>query len=166
MFARRIEDSFPDMRAETVEQQERIDTLIAEESDPKNRLTLMILSSINKSISANTGLTRAIHQEVKALKDELETHVVESAAIQNKADGAYKIVRVITPVVWTITCAMMAFMFHSYTEFQNTVNNQLTSITLNVKELEVNLRDHEMAEARVQAETYLEMQKQGSLKKK
>ena len=146
ILKRRIDDVFLENRADVVDQQERIDALITEEQDPKSRLTLMILSNINKSISANTGLTKAIHLEVRALKNELESHVTESDAVKNKADGAYKIIRIITPAIWAILCGAIALLYHNYAEFQEKVNDQLSHIQLTVKGVEDNLANHDAKE--------------------
>lgn len=139
MYTRRLEDVFPDLKIEAMEaldQQKKIEALIQEESDPKNRLTLMILSNISQAITANTSLTRAVHQEVKALKIELDTHTEESAALINKAEGASKIIRFVSPVVWTILSAFMIFMYHNYTDFQSSVTAQLSTIQLDIRGIE------------------------------
>ena len=96
----------------------------------------MILASINKAITAETSLTRAIHLEVKALKSQLETHITESDALNNKAEGAYRIIRVITPTIWAALCAAMLFLYHNYSDFQQKVDERLTHIEISIKGLE------------------------------
>ena len=131
----RVEDVFQDSaeRRTSDIQQEKIDSLIAQEEDSKTRLTLMIMSSINKAIANNTALTHVIHREVSALKDELESHVTDSAAALNQGKGMYKVMKVITPAIWAITCAVMAAMYNSYSGFHEEVTDSLSKITLKLQ---------------------------------
>ena len=116
-------------------QQEKIDELIAAEPDSKVRLTLMVMSNINKSIAANTDLTHAIHKEVKTLKTDFDTHVTETVAARNQALGAGKILKIAGPVLWTLMATAVGTMYHSYESFQeettstlNTMNTKLGNI--------------------------------------
>jgi len=117
-------------------QQDKIDTLIGEESDPKTRLTLLILSNLNKSIIANTELCQDMHAEIKVLKLEVDTHVAESAAARNQGMGAYKIVRVATPVLWVVLCGVVGLMYNLYETFQKDTITSISSLTAKVDNLE------------------------------
>jgi hypothetical protein len=120
-------------------QQEKIDALIAEEPDNKTRLTLMVMSNINKSISANTSLTHAVHNEVKSLKVDFEDHIVKVNAARNEGRGAYKVLRVIVPVLWTIIFAAVGELYNISTAFYNEFNTNVSLVNSRLQAIELKL---------------------------
>jgi hypothetical protein len=130
-------------------QQEKIDELIAEEPDNKVRLTLMVMSNINKSIAANTDLTHAIHKEVKTLKYDLETHVAETLATKNQALGASRILKVAGPVLWSIMAAAVATMYHHYDNFQVDTTATLTTINAKLGNIETRMTFYGLSETQL-----------------
>jgi len=127
-------------------QQEKIDLLIAEEQDSKARLTLMVMSSINKSISANTDLTYAVHKEVSALKSDLEVHLVETEAAKNQGKGAYKIMRIIAPTLWAVMGVAIGTLYHNYGTFQKDTTSILANIDKRLQTIETRMTFYGLVE--------------------
>lgn len=87
-------------------EQHDIDKLIAEENDPKTRLHLMVMNSMNRNLIANTEATNAVATMVTNVSKDLEAHVerfeshttAEEAyikqqdAIINKGKGAWQVI--------------------------------------------------------------------------
>ena len=121
--------------------QEKIDRLIAEEPDNRTRIMLMVMSDISKAIVANTDLTHAIHREVKTLKTDLESHVIDIAASQNQTKGAAKILRVAGPLLWTIMAATIGDLYHSYNVFQSDTNISLNNIEIKLSAINTKMED-------------------------
>jgi hypothetical protein len=122
-------------------QQEKIDELIAEESDGKIRLMLMVMSNINKSIVANTELTYAIYSEVKVLKSDLETHVTAVLAEKNQTAGVTRTLKIAGPVLWAIMAGVIANMYHHYDNFQIDTNKVLSGISIQLTAIETRIND-------------------------
>lgn len=122
-------------------QQEKIDKLIEEEPDSKTRVMLMVMSDISKAIVANTDLTHAIHNEVKTLKGDLETHVIDITAAQNQSKGAAKIIRIASPLLWSIMAATIGVLYHSYDNFQSSTNNSLNTISVELSAISTRIDD-------------------------
>ena len=116
--------------------QEKIDTLIAEEPDNKARLTLMVMSSINKSIAANTELTYAVHREVKALGIELESHITSEEAVKNKGIGMLAVAKVVIPAVWLIILSIVSYIYTDYSSFQSRISMDIVKIQLKLADIE------------------------------
>ena len=133
-------------RAVNTAQQERIDSMIADEPDNRSRLTLMIMSSINKSIAANTDLTFAVHREVKALKGELENHIQEGEAIKNKGAGAYMVMRLVVPALWIIMGSAVGSLYSSYSAFQTSVAEDLVKIHAKLVDIDTRIIYHGITE--------------------
>ena len=133
------DDELMKERRATDTQQEKIDTLIEGEPDHKSRLMLMVISNINKAILANTELTYAIHKEVKSMKIELDTHVIELTAAQNQAKGATRVMRIAGPVLWSILAASVGTMFWSYDNFQADTISALSGINIKIEGLSTKL---------------------------
>lgn len=129
------------------DQQLKIDELIEEEGDRKTRLTLMIMSNLNKSIIANTELIQSMHGEVVALKKEVETQVAEQEAVRNQGMGAYKVMRVLTPTIWIITCTITGLMYNSYTDFHKEILDTTSSIEIKLQKLDTLLTLRGIVEA-------------------
>lgn len=69
-------------------EQHDIDKLIAEENDPKVRLHLMVMNSMNRNLIANTDATNAVAAMVTNVSKDLEAHV-ESFEAHTRAEEAY-----------------------------------------------------------------------------
>lgn len=68
-----------------------IESMIAEENDPKSRALLIVLNSINNSMMANTAITREIGGKLDAHLTNYESHVAEQTAMANKGRGAWTV---------------------------------------------------------------------------
>lgn len=130
-------------RRATDAHQEKIDTLIAEEPDSKVRLTLMVMSSINKSIAANTELTYAVHREVKSLGLELDSHITAEAAIKNKGLGVYAVAKVVVPAIWFIMLSIITYVFKDYSSFQSGVSMDMIKIQGKISEISTKIDAYE-----------------------
>lgn len=96
----------PSRRDSDSKEQHDIDKLIAEENDPKVRLHLMVMNSMNRNLIANTEATNAVAGMVANVSRDLEAHVenfeahttAEEAyikqqdAIVNKGKGAWQVI--------------------------------------------------------------------------
>ena len=56
-------------------EQHDIDKLIAEENDPKVRLHLMVMNSMNRNLIANTEATNAVASMVSNVDKDLKSHI-------------------------------------------------------------------------------------------
>ncbi len=86
---------------------DKIEDMIAAESDPKDRVFLLILNAINKSLIANTETIREVAQKLDLHIAKFETHSDEEEAMLNKGRGAWKVsawfigvVQVIGLTIW------------------------------------------------------------------
>jgi hypothetical protein len=136
------EASSSSIRKITDAHQEKIDSLIAEEPDSKARLTLMVMSSINKSIAANTELTYAVHREVKALKTELETHITDGEAIKNKGVGVYQVMRILVPALWVVAFTILGNLYSNYNKFQDKVDADTQRMQMKIVDVDTRLSIH------------------------
>ena len=127
-------------------QQEKIDALIAQEEDGKARLTLMVMSSINKSISANTELTYAVHKEVRGLKIELENHIEETEAAKNQGKGILKVMQVLIPALWIGMGSAVGILYRSYDSFQIETATSLTNISEKLQGIETRMTFYGLTE--------------------
>ena len=126
-------------RRNTDIQQEKIDALIAAEPDSKARLTLMVMSNINKSISANTDLTHAIHKEVKSLKLDLDTHIKDTEARKNRDEGTLRVFRIAGPLLWAVMAASVGMLYKNYTEFHTETSLTLGGISDRIQNIETTM---------------------------
>jgi hypothetical protein len=136
------EASSLNIRKSTDSQQDRIDSLIEEEPDSRARLTLMVMSSINKSIAANTELTYAVHREVKALKRELEGHIEAEEALKNKSAGIYLVMKVLVPALWGVALLVLGSIYTGYGKFQDRIEMDLAKIQVRLSDVDTRLSIH------------------------
>lgn len=68
-----------------------IESMIAEENDPKQRSFLIILNSINNSLVANTQATAGLSQKFEEHLTKFEQKVEEDAELLNQGKGAWKV---------------------------------------------------------------------------
>lgn len=122
-------------------QQEKIDELIAEEVDPRARLTLTVMANINRAISANTSLIHELHREVKLLKIEVEAHITENLKSQNQNLGSSRVLKLIGPIVWSVLTISVGTLYLQYDTFRSQTIETLASIgtKLEVIQTKINL---------------------------
>lgn len=68
-----------------------IESMIAEENDPKQRSFLIILNSINNSLVANTQVTANLSKQFEDHLKTFEDKVAEDAELLNQGKGAWKV---------------------------------------------------------------------------
>jgi uncharacterized protein CbrC (UPF0167 family) len=68
-----------------------IESMIAEENDPKQRSFLIILNSINNSLVANTSATSELSKNFSDHLKEFEAKVAADAKIMNEGRGMWKV---------------------------------------------------------------------------
>ena len=115
------------------QQQKKIDDLILLEDDPKQRLFLMVMSSINKSIHANTVITQATGEKLDAhiIKSgsrhkEFVAHTVEEAAMINKGRGMWLII----PGILAIAQLVGVFIFMDVRDDLRAIHSQLNGFSV------------------------------------
>lgn len=69
-----------------------VESMIAEEDDPKQRLMLIIMNSIKNALLANTKVAEATAKKLNEHLDHYEQHERADAALLNKGIGAWKII--------------------------------------------------------------------------
>jgi hypothetical protein len=114
-------------------QRRRVDTygfdiehLIAQESDPKQRVFLIVLNNLNISLIANTEATTAIGQKLDAHLTNFERYTQDKERILNQGKGAWKI------IAWALSTAQLligagAVWAHNEIVRLNEVDHQLES---------------------------------------
>lgn len=122
--------------------QAKIDELIEEEQDHKTRLTLMIMSNLNKSVIANTDLIVATQAEILSIKQEWQLQQEQQDLIKNQGIGMYKVLRILTPVLWVVASGTIALMYNSYVDFQKEMTSNMTSLSAEVQRIETAVTLH------------------------
>lgn len=69
-----------------------IETLIANESDPKQRALLIVLHSINRALVANAETVREVADKLDNHLTEYEERASMETALFNKGQGAWKVI--------------------------------------------------------------------------
>ncbi len=67
--------------------QEQIEKLIAQASDPKDRVFLMIMNKMASSLDVNTELTRTLSEELKTHTTKFDLHEKKEEKIYNRGWG-------------------------------------------------------------------------------
>ena len=92
---------------EAMKQQDDIDEMIKQEADPKQRVFLMVLQSMNRNLAANTLTTDKIAMQLDAHITEFAEHAVAEAALINRGRGAWKVLAVAASLVQGVIIAGM-----------------------------------------------------------
>lgn len=80
----------------------QIDKMIADESDPKNRMFLLILNNINKSLVANTETIQAVSERLDDHLTRFEADSNAKADLLSQGKGAWKV------AAWVIGAVQVA----------------------------------------------------------
>lgn len=126
-----------------------IESMIAEENDPKSRALLIVLNSINNSMMANTAITREIGGKLDAHLSNYERHVEEQTATVNRGRGAW------TVALWglgLIQTAGIGLGMQIKAEF-----NALREADLKINTELIQMRIHEERDAAKHQETELRL---------
>lgn len=69
-----------------------VESMIAEEDDPKQRLSLIIMNSIKNAVLANTKVAEATAKRLDEHLTNYDKHTQAEAALINKGIGAWKVI--------------------------------------------------------------------------
>ena len=81
-----------------------VESMIAEENDPKQRVSLIIMNSMKNAILANTRVAEATAKRLDEHLNNYEQQTRDGAALLNKGIGAWKI------IVWILGLAQSALI--------------------------------------------------------
>lgn len=111
-----------------------IDALIAEENDPGKRTLLLLLSSLNANLIANTKTTEVVSSDLAALGSAFSVHAANEEALMNKGRGAWKVLATVMGLAQIgITFALVALMDKITSIDNNIVMLQMADIRLESK---------------------------------
>lgn len=83
-----------------------IDQMIAEEPNEQNRMFLLILNNINKSLIANTDTIREVSDKLDKHLTRFETHVAAEDRLLNQGRGAWRVAAWVIGAVQAIGLAI------------------------------------------------------------
>jgi hypothetical protein len=70
---------------------------------------------------------------------DFEDHIVKVNAARNEGRGAYKVLRVIVPVLWTIIFAAVGELYNISTAFYNEFNTNVSLVNSRLQAIELKL---------------------------
>ena len=113
-----------------------IDALIAEENDPGKRTLLLLLSSLNANLIANTKTTEVVSNDLAALGVAFSAHAANEEALMNKGRGAWKVLATVMGLAQIgITFALVTLMDKIASIDSNIVLLQLADVKHEAKTL-------------------------------
>lgn len=127
------------MRRADSEMQQKIEALIQEEADPRERARLLILYQIASVLIDNVAAVRETTQEFKEHRLEYEQRVLREDALINQGKGIWRFLGAIIVVV-------QASFGYLYVEHIETLQAMQVTINNHSKQLEVIAERHRLEE--------------------
>lgn len=107
-----------------------IESMIAEEDDPKQRLQLIIMNSIKNAVLANTKVAEATAHRLEDHQSDYEQHRKEAAALINKGLGAWKVIAWLLGVAQALLIAGVGYVMTDLKEIHSDIRSVDTRITV------------------------------------
>lgn len=115
--------------------QQKIEALIQEESDPRERARLLVLYEIARVLIDNVAAQRETTEEFRAHRLEYDAHVKREEAFLNQGRGVWRV------VAWVFALVQGVLGYYHYEHKQEMRATQVT-LTHLVKEAEVTRERH------------------------
>jgi hypothetical protein len=117
-----------------------IESMIAEENDPKQRSFLIVLNSINNSLVANTVATSGLSVKFDEHLSKFEKKVEEDAQLLNQGKGAWKVAAWVLGSAQAILISLATF-----------ASNDLSSIHRSMADAKSALVAAQIVDARIES---------------
>lgn len=118
------------MRRADSEMQQKIEALIQEEADPRERARLLILYQIAAVLIDNVSAVRETTQEFKEHRLEYEAHIAREEALINQGKGLWRVLGAAVVIV-------QASLGYLYVEHIEALKGMQATINGHAKQLEV-----------------------------
>lgn len=99
-----------------------INSMIAEENDPRQRAFLIVLNSINNSLIANTTTTMEVAVKLDEHLTHYEQHTSDEAALINKGIGAWKVVAWASGIAQALMVAGGTYLVNDLKDIHTALN--------------------------------------------
>lgn len=113
-----------------------IEHLIAEETDPKQRVYLIVLNNLNNSLVANTETIRSVSQKLDTHLTNFEVYTKDKDALLNKGRGAWKVAAWVLGVAQALAAAGWMTIREEMTQMHETdtrIERAVTELTKGTK---------------------------------
>lgn len=100
-----------------------INSMIAEENDPRQRAFLIVLNNINNSLIANTKTTMEVADKLDNHLSHYEQHTSDEAAMINKGIGAWRVVAWVSTIAQALVMAAGTYLISDLKEIHATQND-------------------------------------------
>ena len=101
---------------------DKLTAMLEGEDDASKRSLLLVLSSLNANLIANTAATDSIRKDLTSHLNSYQEHMVATAEFINKGKGAWKV------VAWVLSIAQM-LLIASVTLLANNAGSIATTLT-------------------------------------
>lgn len=127
------------MRRADGEMQQKIEALIQEEADPRERARLLILYQIASVLIDNVSAVRETTQEFKDHRLEYEAHITREEALINQGRGLWRALGAVIVVV-------QATLGYLYVDHMDSLKMMQGTINSHAQQLEVIAERHRLEE--------------------
>lgn len=118
-----------------------VESMIAEEDDPKQRLLLIIMNSIKNALQANTRVAEATASRFDEHLTHYEKRNQDEAALINKGIGAWKIIAWVLGIAQTALIGGVGYVASDLRE----LHNEAKTASVESAKIEVRLTAVELA---------------------
>ena len=117
------------MRRTDAEMQQKIEALIQDEADPRERARLLILYQISAVLIDNVAAVRETTEEFRAHRLEYEKHVEREEAYINQGRGMWRI-------AWVVLIAGQSALGYLYAQHLDAIRRVEAVVASNSKDIE------------------------------